>query len=180
MRPRAILVASVVGVAVLPVATAASGSDRAGSQGREARAATLYRAPAQAAQKKLKKPCKRCKNLNVPQGSGVLATCGPPELVDERVTAASQVLELVTDQTGVGRTRIFGYNTVAGDLLFAAIVTDGATITPPAGWQAVPGGGKLHWVESPPSQAPPHSSPAPAHGARVPCGAPTPYQMIAS
>ena len=142
MRPTAILLASVVGMAVLAVGTSASGSGGASLQGGEsnaARAGAVHRAPAHIAQKKLKKPCKRCKNLVVGQGSGGQATCGPPALVDESVTAASQSLKFVTDQTEKGATENFFYTTAAGDLLFAAIVTDGATITPPAGWQAVPG-----------------------------------------
>jgi hypothetical protein len=134
MRPRAILLASVVGVAVLPVATAASGSGGSGPQGREGPAG---RTPAQISQKKLKKPCRRCKRLRIGQGSDGQPTCGPPEFVHEAVTAGSQVLELVaSDPPG---SENFAYITTAGDLLVAAIVTEGATITPPAGWQAVPG-----------------------------------------
>ena len=144
MGPRAALLASVVGMAVLPIAASASGSGAAGPErpgGSAARAGAAYQAPAHITQKKLKKPCARCKKLQISQGSNGQSTCGPPQFVDEGVTTASQVLEFVTDQMtrNPSASENFTYTTTAGDLLVAAILTQGATITPPAGWQAVPG-----------------------------------------
>ena len=142
MRPTAILLASVVGTAVLAVGTSASGSGGASLQGGEsnaARAGAVHRALAHIAQKKLRKPCKRCKNLVVGQGSGGQGLRPTGSSSTRASPRHPRVLKFVTDQTGKGATENFFYTTAAGDLLFAAIVTDGATITPPAGWQAVPG-----------------------------------------
>jgi hypothetical protein len=126
-------------MAVLPVATSASGLQR--PEGTTARAGAAYRPPAHIVQKRLKKPCRRCKTLGISQGSNGQSTCGPPQFVDESVATAAQVLEFVTDQNEKNppASENFAYTTTAGDLLVAAILTEGATITPPAGWQAVPG-----------------------------------------
>jgi hypothetical protein len=135
MRPRPVLVASTVGVAMLLLGSAAFGSGGARQTQSAASGVTaLGQRPAPVATFTRKRPrCGRaCRKMRgVGQGAGGQAVCGPPELLDER--SASGVLRFDTNA------RQDFYTTVAGDLLLATIVTEGTAVTPPPGWHLVPG-----------------------------------------
>jgi hypothetical protein len=123
MTPRAILVASAVGVGILLLGSAALGSGEASP-----------RPQALAAQKYKKCKSKACKRLKIGQGVGGQAVCGPPQfVVGARANPGSRVLKFSTERSPVPF-----YSTAAGDLLVAAILTEGASIPPPRGWQRVP------------------------------------------
>lgn len=123
MTPRAIFVAGAVVVAMLLLGSAALGSG-----------AVSLRPQADVAQKfkKCKRgPCKAARGVG--QGPGVNPICGPPALMDEaRVGPGSSVLRFSTED------RSSPYNASSGDLLVAAILTEGASIPAPRGWQEVP------------------------------------------
>jgi hypothetical protein len=133
MRPGLVLVACGVGLAVL---LGSAGLSSAGPTGHGLSASSVTDQTVAAA-KPRKRKCRTraCRMANVGQGNDVAGTCGPPQLLDQRVTPGADALRFNTD-----RFSFLGHLTRPGDLLVAAIMTEGAMITPPAGWQAVPGG----------------------------------------
>jgi hypothetical protein len=133
MRPRLVLLASGVGLAVL-LGSAGSSSAGPSPVGSSASSAT-DQAAATAKPRKRRCRSKACRMLNVGQGNVPVASCGPPELLDQRSSPGASVLRFNTD-----RFAFLGHLTFPGDLLVAAVMTEGATITPPAGWHAMPGG----------------------------------------
>ena len=136
MRPTTMLAAGVVGVGMLLLGSAAFGSDVASGPASPTTAGATDRPLVTVVQRQRRGRRPRCRGvcrwLRVGQGSDGQSTCGPPRLVDRSSAAASDVLRFAWDS--------FFFTTTAGDLLLAAVVTEGAGITPPRGWLALPGG----------------------------------------
>ena len=121
MRGTAMLVAGTVALAMLVADSAASSS--ATTRSSRADAMVSGKRPT------CKTNCKAGRGRG--QGPDGVAICGPPSLLDYRSAPAGRALTLTNDLSE-------NYFVTAGDVVVAAILSQGATITPPAGWKPVP------------------------------------------